>query len=267
MTTDVMTVQANDLGPLVATRLSMSPLELDGYLTGVIVTPQPALISPSAWLMRLWGADPPIFDEEVQIKTVLSELIKRYNALSTKIDRSVTRLELDNTVNYRPAFLAGDEKPTHNSVRTWVRGFWTAMTLAPETWSSLLEDERTQILIRPFVGFFDLEPDEPDELGANVDALLDEDAALIPRLILVLRKLAQIRQADAPASRPAHRSKVGRNEPCPCGSGRKYKRCCATLDLSSRISRGIQTTDVPSTGASFENDQSSINFAWKRARV
>ena len=21
--------------------------------------------------------------------------------------------------------------------------------------------------------------------------------------------------------------KVGRNEPCPCGSGRKYKRCCA----------------------------------------
>ncbi|HEY6010722.1 MAG TPA: SEC-C metal-binding domain-containing protein [Nitrospirota bacterium] len=21
-------------------------------------------------------------------------------------------------------------------------------------------------------------------------------------------------------------SKVGRNEPCPCGSGRKFKRCC-----------------------------------------
>ena len=22
-------------------------------------------------------------------------------------------------------------------------------------------------------------------------------------------------------------SKIGRNEPCPCGSGKKYKRCCA----------------------------------------
>ncbi|USD67861.1 SEC-C domain-containing protein [Vibrio sp. SCSIO 43136] len=22
------------------------------------------------------------------------------------------------------------------------------------------------------------------------------------------------------------RKKVGRNEPCPCGSGKKYKRCC-----------------------------------------
>ncbi|WP_245754633.1 SEC-C metal-binding domain-containing protein [Candidatus Accumulibacter aalborgensis] len=24
-----------------------------------------------------------------------------------------------------------------------------------------------------------------------------------------------------------HRPKIGRNEPCPCGSGKKYKRCCA----------------------------------------
>jgi protein arginine N-methyltransferase 1 len=30
-----------------------------------------------------------------------------------------------------------------------------------------------------------------------------------------------------PDSRPAPRGKVGRNDPCPCGSGRKSKRCCA----------------------------------------
>jgi uncharacterized protein len=23
--------------------------------------------------------------------------------------------------------------------------------------------------------------------------------------------------------------KVGRNEPCPCGSGKKYKKCCGTI--------------------------------------
>jgi hypothetical protein len=27
---------------------------------------------------------------------------------------------------------------------------------------------------------------------------------------------------------------------CPCGSGRKYKRCCAALDLSILINRGMQ---------------------------
>jgi tetratricopeptide (TPR) repeat protein len=31
------------------------------------------------------------------------------------------------------------------------------------------------------------------------------------------------RQDPAP---PARRQKVGRNEPCPCGSGKKFKRCC-----------------------------------------
>ena len=25
---------------------------------------------------------------------------------------------------------------------------------------------------------------------------------------------------------PEYKSKVGRNDPCPCGSGKKYKKCC-----------------------------------------
>lgn len=29
-----------------------------------------------------------------------------------------------------------------------------------------------------------------------------------------------------PASKPAVSNKIGRNEPCPCGSGKKYKKCC-----------------------------------------
>jgi hypothetical protein len=35
--------------------------------------------------------------------------------------------------------------------------------------------------------------------------------------------------------------KIGRNDPCPCGSGRKYKRCClATEDLSAPEPQGQQ---------------------------
>jgi uncharacterized protein YecA (UPF0149 family) len=36
--------------------------------------------------------------------------------------------------------------------------------------------------------------------------------------------------ASKPASNVidfASKQKVGRNEPCPCGSGKKYKKCCA----------------------------------------
>ena len=31
---------------------------------------------------------------------------------------------------------------------------------------------------------------------------------------------------DEPDQQPASTSKVGRNDPCPCGSGKKYKKCC-----------------------------------------
>jgi uncharacterized protein YecA (UPF0149 family) len=29
-----------------------------------------------------------------------------------------------------------------------------------------------------------------------------------------------------PAPRPQAHPRIGRNDPCPCGSGRKYKKCC-----------------------------------------
>ena len=37
-----------------------------------------------------------------------------------------------------------------------------------------------------------------------------------------------------PGQRPvaSKKSKVGRNDPCPCGSGKKYKRCCLRKERS-----------------------------------
>jgi SEC-C motif-containing protein len=31
---------------------------------------------------------------------------------------------------------------------------------------------------------------------------------------------------EVPKQQPERRQKIGRNDPCPCGSGKKYKRCC-----------------------------------------
>ncbi len=40
-------------------------------------------------------------------------------------------------------------------------------------------------------------------------------------------KLGQRRVAKAPTNTPIrNENKVGRNDPCPCGSGKKYKKCC-----------------------------------------
>jgi hypothetical protein len=43
---------------------------------------------------------------------------------------------------------------------------------------------------------------------------------------MVLSHGADTVEPGRPAAAKRHGDKVGRNDPCPCGSGRKYKRCC-----------------------------------------
>ncbi len=38
---------------------------------------------------------------------------------------------------------------------------------------------------------------------------------------------------------------VGRNDPCPCGSGKKYKKCCLGKDEQDSPARGAAEVVVP----------------------
>jgi uncharacterized protein len=221
MMTDAMMAQVTLLASPAAPKAALSPLELDGYLTGVIIAPQAMPIPPSRWMAGLWDDADQVSEDSAQINPVFHALIGRHAALIRDIDRSLQRLERDNICDYRPAFLPREGKPAHDAVRRWVRGFSRAMALVPETWSAIAADKRAQVLLEPFAGFFDLSDLDPIEIPDNLDALLDDGAAAIPRMVLILRKLAKIRRSEW-----SHRRKVGRNEPCPCGSGEKYKRCC-----------------------------------------
>ena len=221
--TDPMTAGGTLLVSPAAPKTVTSPLELDGYLTGVIITPQATPISPRRWLPGLWADDETLSDDEAQLDFVLRAVRDRYNALVIDIERSLQRLETDRICDYRPMFMPREGKPAHDAVRRWARGFCKAMTLVPPIWSALVEDERAKILLEPFVDFFDVDDDqEPIEMPDHLDAILDESAAAIPQTILVLYKLAKMRRSNP----PPHQGKVGRNDPCPCGSRKKYKRCC-----------------------------------------
>jgi len=41
-------------------------------------------------------------------------------------------------------------------------------------------------------------------------------------------------------------SKVGRNDPCPCGSGKKYKKCCMAKDQAQREDTSPDTSPAAS---------------------
>jgi|SRR5271169_2455382 len=133
MTIDPIAVWSSFLTSPQALKRAMSPLELDGFLTGVVVTPQADPIRPSAWIARLWGDDEPNFGDDAQINAVLGVAILHYNTLIRNIDRSLERLEVDRIVDYWPLFVSGDQKPSHDAVRAWARGFWKAIALAPAT--------------------------------------------------------------------------------------------------------------------------------------
>ncbi len=206
-----------------APQRAMSLLELDGYLTGVIVAP--SLIQPSRWMAALWIDDEAVLEEAEEIQIALNAVGMMFNTLSGKIDRSLRRLETERLCDYRPAFQTSEGKPSHDTIRRWARGFYRAMALTPTEWTALAEDERMQPIFTPLVGF--IENNDPEfEPAEDIEQRLDEAAAQLPRTILLLRKIAQLR-ANRPSAMTI-RTKVGRNDPCPCGSGKKYKRCCGS---------------------------------------
>jgi len=44
----------------------------------------------------------------------------------------------------------------------------------------------------------------------------------------LLKQKMDNRLKELPDERLVRRVKIGRNSPCPCGSGRKFKKCCIT---------------------------------------
>ena len=48
----------------------------------------------------------------------------------------------------------------------------------------------------------------------------------LPNEAIRIDLLKQLADIKPPTARPENQKKVGRNDPCPCGSGKKDKRCC-----------------------------------------
>ena len=63
-----------------------------------------------------------------------------------------------------------------------------------------------------------------------VQSIREDDGALYLPVSVVRepeRRQAQENQAAAPVA--SQEPRVGRNAPCPCGSGKKYKKCCGKV--------------------------------------
>ena len=94
----------------------------------------------------------------------------------------------------------------------------------------LMDKEETLVYIFPMM-VLDHEHDPDPELRPGpIDSAKRDDlfVGMIAGALKAYRYFQQDRQAEVDDRRfEARRTpKIGRNDPCPCGSGKKYKHCC-----------------------------------------
>ncbi len=69
-----------------------------------------------------------------------------------------------------------------------------------------------------------------DAFNGMMESIKEDVTRFLFRVRLVTqaqeRKMVENREAEAPRQPVKSDKKVGRNDPCPCGSGQKYKKCC-----------------------------------------
>ena len=196
--------------------------ELDGFLAGLIVCPD--LIKPSEWLPFVWGTEggeEPAFDSLDHLNRVLGLVMEHYN--------DVARTLIERPDRYGPLF-AVDKR--HNEVlwELWIVGFEKAVKLRPAAWKPLLAaNPETAQAMAGLLTLADVDRRDSRFSQEQLDALSAAAPDKIGPWVVALNewRLAHPEPGHIPPSPfPAPVAKVGRNDPCPCGSGKKYKKCC-----------------------------------------
>ena len=209
--------------------------ELQGFLFTVVSAPE--LIQPSEWLPIIVAGEDVDYASVEQAEAVIGQIMALYNTINAAVLDPPTLLPADCPL--RDDVLANFEDGA--PIAQWSRGFLHGHQWLEELWEETvpeeLEEELDAMLMA--LGFFSSR--EMAE-GFHAEATTGEQsfAAMADAIHRVLptavaqyahmgRLIAEVlAEHDAEAPEPMHDAKVGRNAPCPCGSGKKYKKCCGT---------------------------------------
>ncbi len=195
---------------------------LDGFLHAIVIGP--VFIHPHEWLPKVWGTEngeaPPMPSVEA-FNRVLQLVMRHYNGIVSGFAMKPPEfLPLWCTRTFEGQDL--------DDAEGWAFGFCEGVKLSQSAWQALLDDPEGQRWYRPIglLGEGDLSADQDDltKTPAQRHALaaqIDNNLPFIHAFWLPMREAINERQR---AQRMGN--KIGRNEPCPCGSGKKFKKCC-----------------------------------------
>jgi uncharacterized protein len=232
---------------------------IDGLIAAVAIAPDTADMADDVegaleWLDLVWSEEK---QKEVDRLTprqsieMLAPVMDHYTHVSDAL--------ADEPKAYRP-YLAGFGDPLE-AASQWATGFCGGVSLYMDAWQPLLDDEDAQPLL---VAIFSLlsEAELPEDIAVDspfrgipadrLERVRREAVERLPEIVGTLYRQALDFDADfgldedddldldgdEAAGRDEtrlegpqepyvrHAPKVGRNDPCPCGSGKKYKKCC-----------------------------------------
>jgi uncharacterized protein len=183
---------------------TMSMEMLDGFFTGLIAGPD--AVPPSHYMASIWGNEEGVAYEGIeQANLVLGLFQRHWNGIASAMMEGLVDPLVDRH---------GAEKPGLD----WCEGFLFALDFHPSL-------APTSKLARRAIGH--MEPIIELHEGAMTRAKrLQRIDELGDHAVACARIWRPTAIAGTSYPEPVRVTKVGRNDPCPCGSGAKYKKCC-----------------------------------------
>lgn len=192
----------------------MTLSQLDGFLCGVATAPQP--IPQDEWMPLVWGGED--FDvPDVDQAELIALVSARYDEITAELTEA----------RYEPLYEVDDDDETDVLWEIWIMGFEAAMGLQLAPWQKLLNShqesqaQEAAFAIVSLLGALDPSLDEAERNDPEYTALVRDAPQIIPEIVATLYRAHRLATPQSPVRSAA----VGRNDPCPCGSGLKYKRC------------------------------------------
>jgi yecA family protein len=213
--------QRNDLEALMELRdptlsgpLQASVTRLHGFLSSVISGP---LIPPSDWIPVVFRNEESGGWETMRQAQRAMDLLMRFN----------NEVALDLLEQYRGFSIMidriGDPPDAVDLAGDWCRGYVAGMSLRAEEWETATEASEITEALTPIL----LLADPDDEATPDPFEHPEDYAALMNELPQSAVDIYDWWRTPRTVRRSA--PKISANAPCPCGSGKKYKRCCSPL--------------------------------------
>ncbi len=198
---------------------------LDGFFAALACCPD--LIMPSEYMPVLQKGqsedDDLIFEDMEEANRFMALVMCHWNSVNDQLNSNDAYLPVLNEDEYGVAH-AND----------WANGFLEGTRLRKEIWSEVLDDEERGGSLIPILALaHENHPDpemrpykEPIDEDRRFDLITSAAAGVMRMHAMFLHQ----REDFMPDSETFARlqPKTGRNEPCPCGSGKKFKKCCGS---------------------------------------